>query len=80
MTYYRLILNKASIETTIKYINPNIFNLNGLGETVGFHDDNENFVYPELMRLTKDSLQGVDWCLLDDGFNLYLYILKLSKK
>ena len=80
VTYHRLVLNKAPIDAIIKYINPNLFNLSGLGETVGIYDDNEAFVYPELMRLTKDSLKEADWCLLDDGLNLYLYILKLNKK
>lgn len=27
------------------------------------------------MRLTASSLTDVNWCLLDDGFNLILYIL-----
>jgi len=44
--------------------------------TSGIVDDKEGFVYPPMIRLTRTSLTDVNWALLDDGFNLYLYILK----
>lgn len=72
----RVILNKGSVDFTCKTINPNLFNLNKLGTANGFIDSDENFIFPPLLRLTKASLDGVHWCLLDDGFALYLYILE----
>ncbi len=70
-----MLLNKASIETTFKSVNSLLFNLNDLGTENGTQDSNGNFVYPPTMRLTASSLTDVNWCLLDDGFNLILYIL-----
>ena len=72
----RLLLSKASADTVCKHVNPNLFNLEGVGSSCATYDDNDAFVYPALMRLTRDSLSDVDWCLLDDGFALYQYILK----
>lgn len=76
VVYTRLLLNKLSVEGINKYITPNLFDLTDLGTVSGQYDENDMFVYPNLVRLTKDSIKNVDWCLLDDGINLYLYLLK----
>ena len=70
----RMILNKGSVDFACKTVNPNLFDLNELGTANGFADSDENFIFPPLLRLTKTSLEGIRWCLLDDGFALYLYI------
>lgn len=75
VTASRLLLNKASVETTFKSVNPLLFNLNGLGADCGTVDSAGAFVYPPTLRLTSAALADVNWCLLDDGFNLYLYVL-----
>lgn len=76
VTNGRLLLNKASVDTAFKSINPYLFNLNDLGTASGITDASDQFVFPQMLRLTRASVADVNWCLLDDGFNLYLYILK----
>lgn len=72
-----MLLNKASVDSIFKSTNPSLFNLNDLGTASGIYDSEGNFVFPQPMRLTRGALTGVNWCLLDDGFCLFLYILKL---
>jgi hypothetical protein len=63
---------------TFKNINPSLFDLDGIGSTCGVYDETEQFVYPTVLQLSSKGLEHTKWCLLDDGFNLYLYILELS--
>lgn len=76
VTYVRLLLNKASVDAIFHCISPTLFSLESLGETSGFADENEQFVYPAVLRLSSKELEGLSWCLLDDGFSLFLYILE----
>ena len=71
-----MLLSKASADSICKHVNPNLFNLEGIGKSSGTYDENDVFVFPEVMRLTRDSLNGVNWCLLDDGLALWLFVLK----
>ena len=75
LTYYRLILNTSSSETIYKCINPTLFDLSEIGNTCGFHE-NDEFVYPPVIRLSIEDVEKAKICLLDNGIGLYLYIIE----
>jgi hypothetical protein len=79
LSYYRLMLNSAPADVIFKNINPTLFDLSDIGNTCGFYE-NEEFVYPPVIRLTIEEVEKTKFCLLDDGFNIFLYIIEFFKK
>ena len=68
------------MDAIFKNVNPTLFDLSGLGTESGIYDEHEQFVFPPAVRLTRTSMESTPWVLLDDGFSLYLYILKCLYK
>ena len=60
---------------TCKQINPVMFDLSLVGEENGIYDG-EEFIWPPVIRLAYESIASCQLCLLDDGFNFYLYIIE----
>ena len=51
-----------------------MYDCSDIGNSVGVYED-EEFVYPNMIRLSMEEVESTTMCLLDDGFNLFLYIL-----
>lgn len=80
LTYYRLILNSAPSEIIFKNINPTLFDLSTIGSDCGIYNGNEEFVFPPVIRLSIEEVEKTKFCLLDDGFNIFFYIIEYFKK
>ena len=52
-----------------------MFDLSSIGEEYGMYDGDE-FLWPPVIRLAYESIAACQLCLLDDGFNLFLYIIE----
>lgn len=75
LTYYRLILNNAPSDIIFKNINPTLFDLSEIGQNYGIYNENEEFIYPPVIRLSIEEVEKTKFCLLDDGFNIFFYII-----
>ena len=58
-----------------KQINPVMFDLSHIGDEYGVYND-EEFVWPPVIRLSSQTVESCQLCLLDDGFNFFLYIIE----
>ncbi len=79
IVFKRMQLNQSTPSIINKNLNPLIFDLSDL-KSFCVYDEEENFVYPPTLRLSQEELADVPLSLVDDGFALYLYVLKLFKK
>lgn len=56
-----------------------MFDLSEIGESCGIYNG-EDFVWPPVIRLAYQSVESCQLCLLEDGFNFFLYIIELHNK